>query len=139
MSVRGETEITAFADSMRAEMVANDHKGGWDKTTVPEMLKDLLYHVAKLAVAVERDHKQAIHEYAADVGNCSMMLADIAGALMLPPSDHPVLLSDLIDHALMEAGTVSYGEVRDELVAAAVAFIEASHDALVPDPLAGVP
>lgn len=44
-------------------------------------LLDIFYHVAKLQKATKDNNLDGIREYAADVANMAMMLADVCGVL----------------------------------------------------------
>lgn len=91
-----DDKIKAYAAAMSAELKANAEKGTWDAAEPQELLKDLLYHVAKLVLAVGAGNPVAVHEYAADVGNEALMIADVMAALELPPASSPTFLSDVI-------------------------------------------
>lgn len=80
-----ETFVRAMADELRA----NAHKGdraGWLTMSSREAVSEVLYHAAKLSYAC-RQHLQEegeltkVREFAADVANCAMMVADIHGGL----------------------------------------------------------
>lgn len=85
--------VDRFTRAMRRELEANAHKGGrsgdrgWISSMTPEKrVSELLYHVAKLAYA-QRQYLQGdgtseqVVEFAADVGNCALMVADGLGLL----------------------------------------------------------
>jgi hypothetical protein len=87
---RGKPQLCTFLTAMSHEIVDNDHKGHWlqDETTGEprqdlDLMGDLLYHAAKLGLAVASGNKTAILEYAADVGNCAWFVADKHQALDL--------------------------------------------------------
>lgn len=80
----------AFAGAMVRELAANRHKGdraGWQQMNGREAVNEVLYHAAKLSYAL-RQYEQGdgpadkILEFAADIGNCAMMVADVAGVLV---------------------------------------------------------
>jgi hypothetical protein len=90
--VRGDREIEVFAQAMRNELRANAHKGDWTGASLSELSFEVLYHAAKLELAIREGDKKAILEFAADVGNGAMMVADVAEALDLSlASDEPSL------------------------------------------------
>lgn len=97
--------VDKFAETIKAEMRVNHHKGmrdAWLKRTIDEALLEVHQHVAKLHVAVihpddiyecgcdlyEADHdperctgSDMRLEHAADVAACCMMLVDLLGLL----------------------------------------------------------
>lgn len=76
--------LLPFLALMRKELHANSHKGerdGWLGMTLLTAMNELTHHHNKLGGAVEAVDGPQIAEYAADVANCAMMLADIAGVL----------------------------------------------------------
>lgn len=78
--------LLPFVALMRKELHANSDKGdreGWLGMTTATALAEILHHKQKLDVAVVAADPAGIAEHCADVANCAMMLADIAG--VLPP------------------------------------------------------
>lgn len=91
--VRGQ--VMAFARLMEAALLANDHKKGWDECDPRWLLAKLMEEVGELAEVVVRMYRsngERFHQSdvavdnmliligvreAADVGNVSMMLADV--------------------------------------------------------------
>lgn len=76
--------LLPFLALMRNELHANSHKGdreGWLRMTLEQALDEIQRHADKLFVPVMNHDREAIREHAADVANCAMMLADIAGVL----------------------------------------------------------
>ena len=76
--------LAPFLDMMDRELHANADKGdrpGWLSMSSAESLLEIYYHVAKLQKAVKDRDDAGIAEYAADVANMAMMLADICGQL----------------------------------------------------------
>lgn len=78
----------AFVLRMARELATNSHKGdrpGWRRAGSREMVSEVLYHAAKLTYAV-RQYEQGdgelekVREFAADVGNCALMVADCCDA-----------------------------------------------------------
>ena len=80
---RGEPEVLTFGAAMMQELQNNSHKGDWADMPLGQGVHELFYHVAKLGLAAKEigDHSEAVLEYAADVGNCAMFVADNYGAL----------------------------------------------------------
>jgi hypothetical protein len=81
--------LDAFVVRMAEELAANSHKGdrdGWLNAGSRLMVSEVLYHAAKLAYAL-RQYEQGdgdadqVREFAADVANCSLMVADCGGVL----------------------------------------------------------
>jgi hypothetical protein len=93
--------VEAFATAMCDELAANAHKGrreNWQQMSSERAVAELLYHSAKLAYAlraledcIDPDEVEpaqaAVLEHAADVGNCALMAADVAGVLAV--DHHP--------------------------------------------------
>jgi hypothetical protein len=95
----------AYLRAMRGELVKpeNMEKGDWDDQSPDEAMNELWYHVAKLLKAVqsrndrEKNNTHGVHgvsvankavlEFAADVGNCAMIVADACGALDATEAD----------------------------------------------------
>ena len=76
--------LVPFLALMRKELHANSHKGdreGWLRMTPKQALEEIRHHEWKLAKAIEGDSTEDIPEYAADVANCAMMVADVCGVL----------------------------------------------------------
>ena len=78
--------VAEFAEAMEEKLSANDHKGGWDRSSVTYLLERLRQEVDELdlaasktcshcGVAHEPNTKRIIDE-AADVANFAMMIAD---------------------------------------------------------------
>jgi hypothetical protein len=78
--------VIRFAKQMRYEMVANEWKGGWLDTDPGYLSREVLYHAAKLELALLADDKEAIRELAADVANCAMILAERMGVVDRTPT-----------------------------------------------------
>lgn len=89
-----QSALRRFASAMRRELEANTDKGGrcgeggWIEGMSPEQrISELLYHTAKLAYA-QRQYLQGdgdaekVLEFAADVGNCALMVVDGLGLLL---------------------------------------------------------
>lgn len=76
--------LLPFLAMMRKELHANSHKGdreGWLGMTLLTAMNELTHHHNKLGEAVEAVDAPQIAEYASDVANCAMMLADVCGVL----------------------------------------------------------
>jgi hypothetical protein len=76
--------LLPFLALMRKELHANSHKGdreGWIRMDRETAMAEVHWHVKKLGMALEANDTGLISEHAADVANCAMMLADIAGVL----------------------------------------------------------
>lgn len=68
-------EVDVFAERMRAELVANAHKGDhWQNMTVREAWGEISWHVGKLTGAIKASDAAAIRELAADIANGALML-----------------------------------------------------------------
>lgn len=72
-----------FAGAMEHKLQVNDHKRGWRGTSEVWMIKKLMEEVQELIEAVfkwlfGKGSKEEVLLEAADVGNCAMMLADMA-------------------------------------------------------------
>ena len=92
---RDEVEqLDKFVHEMRRELAANADKGdrpGWLTMTPAQAVAEVLYHAGKLSVAVRQSQRapdprlqlglEEVREYAADVANCALMVADIMGVL----------------------------------------------------------
>lgn len=120
--------VGCFAEAMAAELEANEGKGNWitnqPDDSIEPLIKDLLYHVAKLIVAVRQDHPEGILEYAADVGNEAMFLTDIFGVLGWATRDEALALDDVIAGAGQdELGSKDGSKTREELSAIAEMFV----------------
>jgi hypothetical protein len=75
--------FAAFVQAMADELRANAHKGdraGWLTMNRKEAVAEVLYHAAKLAYAAAHDDDEIL-EFAADVANCALMVADVCDAL----------------------------------------------------------
>lgn len=75
--------IDTFSDAMAHEICANHHKGEPDAVSASAHAAELLYHAAKLVMAIRYGHRAAVLEYAADCGNHAWMAASSAGVLDL--------------------------------------------------------
>ena len=94
---RGRSQVRAFAGAMVHQLDANEGKGGWKDRPTDVCVWQIVYHSVKLflqAIADEVD-PIAVQEFAADVGNEAMILADSLGTLeKVFESDNACLLSD---------------------------------------------
>ncbi|HUT60667.1 MAG TPA: hypothetical protein VNA25_22710 [Phycisphaerae bacterium] len=81
-------EVRAFATLMEERLRANDaEKGmaGWKAAPADRLMACLFREVAELGVAVHKLGPDDIAHEAADVANFAMMVADVCGALAVPP------------------------------------------------------
>lgn len=74
-------QVELFARAMERELRANEAKGGWHDVDPRVLISDTGYHLLKLIRAVRRGSPTRILEHAADVANCAMFVADVAGCL----------------------------------------------------------
>jgi hypothetical protein len=111
--------VQKFAKRMAQELAMNAYKGDWTKGDVYEQVDEIMYHVAKLVFALEADHKQAIGEYAADVANHALIVADRMGVLDEPASK-PTFIVDVTN--------VPYNEIKDTIESATDSWREALLD-----------
>ncbi len=96
--------VKSFARAMEQQLAReeNQEKGDWEGADVPALMNEVWYHAAKLLKATEaldkwdgfgrdpstgEDLKRALLEFAADVGNCAMIIADVTGALQHSEDD----------------------------------------------------
>lgn len=113
---RALPQLRVYVEAMSHELKDNAHKGDWltvdpefdhieddlppTRLKPHELLGDLLYHAAKLGMAMRSGDKQAVLEYAADVGNCAWFCADSFEAL---------------DPALLHEGPIEYDQDHEGL------------------------
>jgi len=77
-SVLQYPEVDVFAGRMRAEMIANAHKGdNWRGMTPRQAWGEISWHLGKLTVAIKTEDVSAIRELTADIANGAMMLDQI--------------------------------------------------------------
>ena len=70
-------EISEFAKSMEAELLANSNKGDWRKFKDPQgIYGELAYHEKKLHDAVANNDLPLIKEHIADCANFLLMLGN---------------------------------------------------------------
>lgn len=67
-----------FSGLMERKLRLNEHKGGWEKDTFPELLARLHEEVEELEEAVYSGKEGNIELESADVANFAMMIADKA-------------------------------------------------------------
>lgn len=80
--------LRPFYRLMEKELHANAHKGDrpvWLKMTPNECLLEVYHHAAKLQRAIRDGDGAGAVEYATDLGNLGMMMADIYGVLAPVP------------------------------------------------------
>jgi len=68
-------QLAWFANEMEQQLEANDHKSGWQYSTLKQLLRRLKQEVGELERAIEKG-KPLVVEEAADVANFAMMIAD---------------------------------------------------------------
>lgn len=74
-------EVDAFAERMRAEMIANAGKGDrWRGMSLWQAWCEISWHVGKMTGAIKAEDIDLIRELAADVANGALMLDEIARA-----------------------------------------------------------
>lgn len=116
--------LRPFVAMMEKELHANAGKGdrpGWLAMSADTCLLEIFYHLGKLQKAVKKSEGDGIGEYAADVANMCMMLADICGVLALanpvPPAGGDVEVLGYIDRASTYYPSLesveTYGQRRD--------------------------
>jgi len=79
--------VEEMAREMRMELLANVRKGNrqvWKAMPPMQLLMEVYYHAGKLQQAIVCEDKQKIREYAADVANMAMMVADAFGIFQTP-------------------------------------------------------
>ena len=71
-----------FVKRMEAELKANACKGDWKqwKPDVSQAKSELKHHILKLEDALEKGESQMVSEYAADVANIAMKIAETHGS-----------------------------------------------------------
>ena len=89
-----------YAGAMLGQLIReeNQSKEGWESASSDQLLLEVWYHAAKLQKAVQalekaieagaseetrRDIRKSVLEFAADVGNCAMIVAESTSALEL--------------------------------------------------------
>lgn len=94
--------LEMFTAAMHQQLIRpeNSTKGGWEGADTAQLMNEVWYHAAKLLKAVEtledrqlnvarhgehgiRQARIALLEFAADVGNCAMIVAEVTDALEL--------------------------------------------------------
>lgn len=90
--------VQAMMDQLERD--ENASKGGWEEMSSAELMNEVWYHAAKLLKAIDtvedrvlnvnahgehgiREARLALLEFAADVGNCAMMVAETTDSLEL--------------------------------------------------------
>lgn len=77
-------EIEHFANNMQPELIANEQrkgKDGWKRLDKFYLFSEMLSHAEKLFATMGSGDGALIKEYTADIGNLSMMIADVCGVL----------------------------------------------------------
>lgn len=78
--VRLDEKMEILNGAMHNELKANEKKGDWAGEDAQQHVHELLYHAAKLSLAVRFSSKHAVLEYCADVANHALMVIDLVGA-----------------------------------------------------------
>lgn len=68
-------ELKMFAQYMEHKLKLNDHKGGWEQTSIPVLFKRLREELHELEQAISTEPELNIMMEAADVANFAMMIA----------------------------------------------------------------
>lgn len=68
-----------FADLMVNELAQNLYKGSWEADSVEKAIIEIRSHLDKLEAATFYGTDAQVLEYAADVGNQTMILLDVLG------------------------------------------------------------
>lgn len=76
--------VLFFAGEMEKKLRENDHKGGWDHLELEYLKKRLWEEVNELFVSINEGDYENIIKEVADVGNFSMMIADIVSQKVYP-------------------------------------------------------
>lgn len=79
-----DRKLQIFRDQMKVELDENFYKGDrevWSKWSLDEAMSEVTHHVEKLQNALDMRDNDSILEHTADVANCVMILADVAGVL----------------------------------------------------------
>ena len=72
-----EELVDVFAQTMKDELKANEHKGDWRSwNNSVEIIVELDYHRAKLEKAMRNNNFSEIKEYLADSANFLLMLGN---------------------------------------------------------------
>lgn len=81
-------EVKTFAAAMEQQLVANDHKSGWQQDTPEDLLLRLLEESAEVSTELRLNRgswtdidRAALVKECADVANFAMMIADVCGGL----------------------------------------------------------
>lgn len=89
----GEREcVRWFASIMERELKANDHKGGWERDRIVDLLNRVYDEASELNDAINCPggaRPERIIKEAADVANFAMMIADNAHAALLRSRSEP--------------------------------------------------
>ena len=118
--------VNLFILAMRHELSKNTHKPGWENAGAEVMAESLVYHVSKLLVALTLGNVRAVREYAPDVANEAMMVADCVGVLEMPPAPTPVVIGEVVFDVAgaPENGKSDGGVAAERLEALAKEFID---------------
>ena len=116
------TAADMYATAMLVQLGRDENqaKDGWENGTQDQQLLEVWYHVAKLQKSVQaldnavaggaseatrNEIRKAILEFAADVGNCAMIVAESTNALeMLSDPDVGERGEETVDWQVMSSG-----------------------------------
>ena len=73
--------VKAFAKEMEKQLSANEHKGGWEKSSSVSLLDDLKRNYERLKWSINRGGQEEATRRAANIANFAMMLAENEGKL----------------------------------------------------------
>ncbi len=73
--MRVRKEIMAFAEAMEYKLRENDHKGGWEESSMIDLKSNLKDEMLELFDALDNGTYYDVLFEAADVGNFAMMIA----------------------------------------------------------------
>lgn len=74
--------IAVFGEKMLVELINNHDKGGrvgpegWINYDMKLFFNEIYYHTGKLQAAIKNNDSELIKEYAADIANLALMVAD---------------------------------------------------------------
>lgn len=76
--MKHRVEVERFADLMESVLRANDHKSGWDRVPVQELLACVCKEVGELACAIAcNKSKYDVRSELADVANFCMFISEV--------------------------------------------------------------
>lgn len=119
---RLRSPVAAFARLMEQELLANDHKGGWQNDNPRALAARVVEEAHELLDAcsirgVEK-RRERVAEEAADVANMAMMVADVCGCLSHEPTP-PASAHWISDPEVKEALRRTHEATREAKAASA--------------------